>query len=199
MDKGISEIIKDKIYLGDIFTAKNASKLELYGIQSILNLSDFDVEPPKSIQQYKVLHIKDDIHEHISDYFEECNNFIKEAPKPIYIHCNCGVSRSATILIAYFISQNMSFQQAYNAVFNKRRFIKPNRMFFKQLFHYALETCEDPMMAYNFIANFWECDGKKENMIKEDKIAFAIDMDNHDFTIGHLGLQSLDYYDPQYS
>ena len=110
------------------------------------------------------------------------------------IHCNCGVSRSPTILIAYFISKRESFKDAYMKVFKRRRYIKPNRKFFQQLFRYALQIHQDdPMKACYFVANFWNCDGKNENMTREEQIEFALRMDSLDFSVGDLSLISQSY------
>lgn len=53
------------------------------------------------------------------------------------VHCAGGVSRSASICIAYLMqSKRMSFQDAYLAVKKKRKCVKPNQNFVKQLKSY---------------------------------------------------------------
>lgn len=52
----------------------------------------------------------------------------------ILIHCNAGVSRSASICIAYLIlEKNMSFDAAFALVKSKRECIQPNPGFLQQL------------------------------------------------------------------
>lgn len=54
--------------------------------------------------------------------------------KKIFVHCNAGVSRSPSIVIAYLIkSLNYSFKEAFNLVKNKRNIINPNEKFIKEL------------------------------------------------------------------
>lgn len=55
----------------------------------------------------------------------------------VLVHCAGGVSRSASISIAYLMqSKRMSFQDAYLAVKKKRKCVKPNQNFVKQLKSY---------------------------------------------------------------
>lgn len=52
----------------------------------------------------------------------------------IFVHCNAGVSRSASIVIAYLMkTERLKYQQAYDAVKNVRECIKPNVGFIQQL------------------------------------------------------------------
>ena len=106
-DKGISEIKRDIIYLGDAKTFENTSKLKSYGIKSILSLSDFLIPPPEIEGiNHNVVVCQDDNQQNLAQFFRECNEFIDNAERPIFIHCNCGVSRSPTILIAYLCGKN---------------------------------------------------------------------------------------------
>jgi len=47
--------------------------------------------------------IEDTVDTQISDYFYSVAEFIEQSPKPLLIHCNAGLSRSVTLLIAYFM------------------------------------------------------------------------------------------------
>lgn len=52
----------------------------------------------------------------------------------ILVHCNAGVSRSASVCIAYLMCiESMSFDLAYDLVKSKRECIQPNAGFKKQL------------------------------------------------------------------
>jgi dual specificity MAP kinase phosphatase len=52
----------------------------------------------------------------------------------VLVHCFAGASRSAAITIAYFLqSFNMTLDQAYNAIRDKRPCISPNLNFMGQL------------------------------------------------------------------
>lgn len=55
------------------------------------------------------------------------------SPGVVYVHCQQGVSRSATVVLAYLmLYQNMSLMTAARAVREKRE-IFPNEGFLKQL------------------------------------------------------------------
>ena len=72
----------------------------------------------------------------ISVHFPEAFDFIDSGRKngKVFVHCNAGVSRAATIVIAYYMKQNnVSFQEAYDHVKSIRPAIRPNDGFTKQL------------------------------------------------------------------
>lgn len=53
------------------------------------------------------------------------------------IHCSAGVSRSVTIIIAYLIgNRDMTFDEAFEVVKNKRTEANPNIGFIEQLKNY---------------------------------------------------------------
>lgn len=68
------------------------------------------------------------------------------------VYCVAGVSRSASICIAYLMKYNkLSLLEAYNYVKLRRSRIKPNCGFFKQLIEYEkqLYGCNTVHMVYN--------------------------------------------------
>lgn len=72
-------------------------------------------------------------------YFPMANAFIEEGLQKgnVLVHCHFGVSRSATLVIAYIMQKyNLSFEQAYVLVRQRRRFINPNNGFCEQLRDY---------------------------------------------------------------
>lgn len=70
-------------------------------------------------------------------HFDECIEFIEESLKKnenILVHCAAGVSRSASIVIAYIMkTKKLKFEEAFNLVKSKRSIICPNRGFRSQL------------------------------------------------------------------
>ncbi|CAG9796121.1 unnamed protein product [Diatraea saccharalis] len=72
-------------------------------------------------------------------YFPMANAFIDEGLQKgnVLVHCHFGVSRSATIVIAYLMGKyKLSFEQAFGYVRQRRRFINPNPGFVNQLRQY---------------------------------------------------------------
>lgn len=71
----------------------------------------------------------------------------------VLVHCQAGISRSPTIVIAYLMKkQNLSMNDAYNLVSDKRKIIGPNLLFMSQLSEYddflALKRKENNQIIY---------------------------------------------------
>lgn len=82
--------------------------------------------------------ISDKPDSNIRAYFEEAHQFIKEALSSkedrVLVHCQAGVSRSATICISYFMAiEGMNLEAAFSFVKSKRPIINPNAGFMKSL------------------------------------------------------------------
>lgn len=76
---------------------------------------------------------------HILPYFPMANSFIDEGLQKgnVLVHCHFGVSRSATLVIAYIMEKyRLTFEQAFTYVRARRRFINPNPGFVSQLRDY---------------------------------------------------------------
>jgi protein-tyrosine phosphatase len=137
--------ITDNIYLSDMPTASNKEKLKEDGITHILCvILGMDPLYPDDFT-YKNIHIRDVAHQDISEYLDECVEFIEDVVKEngkVLVHCSYGVSRSASMVLAYLIKNGMSYDEAYKLVKSKRDIIEPNPGFKKQLLVYSLEREE---------------------------------------------------------
>lgn len=74
----------------------------------------------------------------LSSVFEPTAQFIQDAldaeRTAVYVHCQGGKSRSATIVLYYLVTRRgMSLLDAFNHVKDKRKVIDPNISFMKQL------------------------------------------------------------------
>ena len=128
--KSVIDNIIDNIYLGNYQSHKGFNG-------SIINLSDYDYEVDS---RYKLLRIiisdSRDANENISQYFAKCIEFIEDNNNDnILIHCNEGVSRSVSIMIAILIKKyGYNLKDAIEYVKSKRTHPTfPKRHFFKQL------------------------------------------------------------------
>jgi len=79
--------------------------------------------------------------EHNTDIVPDLHELVKvvddrvQNGKRVLVHCQCGVSRSASLVVAYGIYKNpaITVQQAYDAVKQKSRWIGPNMNLIMQL------------------------------------------------------------------
>uniref|UniRef100_A0A8D0G3Z1 Protein-tyrosine-phosphatase n=1 Tax=Sphenodon punctatus TaxID=8508 RepID=A0A8D0G3Z1_SPHPU len=82
------------------------------------------------------------------------------------VHCAAGVSRSATLCIAYLMKyQNMSLYEAYNWVKSRRPVIHPNVGFWRQLIDYERKlygrtTVKMVQTPYGIIPDVYEREGR---------------------------------------
>ena len=106
----IDPILPNILYLSNMFTAThNPSLLQSLNVSHILMVgSNLQAKHPEMFK-YKQVSVEDDPGENIIKYFEECFQFIDEGRgqgKGVLVHCAAGVSRSATIVIAYLMFKN---------------------------------------------------------------------------------------------
>lgn len=141
----IHEIVPS-LFIGDIASAFNAGELEKLGITHIVTaiLGVGPIFPDKFT--YINIPLRDIPTENINAHFKKSNEFIKNAIDgggKVFIHCICGVSRSATLLAAFLIQEyGMDFDGAINHLKNKREVVSPNLGFLDQLenFEHALQS-----------------------------------------------------------
>jgi protein-tyrosine phosphatase len=138
----ISEIIKDKLYLADRHIANDLETLENHGITRIIALGTIDDHDEYQIFDkidYLHLFIDDAASETIDVYFNLCHKMIDE-DHVVLVHCYAGISRSATIVIAYIMmSQKLCYEDALEFVRSKRSFICPNDGFQSQLMNFKFK------------------------------------------------------------
>ena len=75
----------------------------------------------------------------ITPHLKSTIKFIEDALESngkVLVHCGAGVSRSASVVIAYLMHQGVDYQSAFNYVKTKRPCINPNRGFARQLQSY---------------------------------------------------------------
>ena len=125
--------ITDKVYLGNQNGAKDERLLKENNIKRVLSCIGHQspVYNDKSIQQ-KIIELNDSPETNIIQYFKDSIKFIEESDK-VFVHCFAGVSRSATLVIAYFMWKNRKPYKETLEFVNKHRMIGPNIGFRKQL------------------------------------------------------------------
>ena len=128
------------LYLGSYQNACNLKDLKDLKINYILNCAaECQNKNYPDIDYYQVK-INDFPNFNISLFFKKTNEFINKAKllgKNILIHCQLGISRSTTCLIAYMIKyMGYTTISALQFIKNKRPHIMPNFGFLQQLKNY---------------------------------------------------------------
>tara|TARA_Y100000994_G_scaffold210385_1_gene184254 strand:+ start:1991 stop:2512 length:522 start_codon:yes stop_codon:yes gene_type:complete len=132
--------IDTNLYVGDIYTAMNKDYLKQHNFKNIISaLEGFEGYYSDEFN-YVLLELIDNDQQYIIDNFDKTNKFIQDSidnNEKILIHCVCGVSRSVTILAAYFIyTYKMTPEQAIDKIQKKRSVANPNNFFRQQLQDY---------------------------------------------------------------
>ncbi|XP_076061354.1 dual specificity protein phosphatase 10-like [Oratosquilla oratoria] len=126
------------LYLGNARDAQDLCKLQALGITRVLNVtSHVPGFHENSGLCYKTLPAMDSGHQNLRQYFDEAIRFIDDARSAshnVLVHCQAGVSRSPTIVIAYLMQHtHMYMVDAYKWVKARRPIISPNLNFMGQL------------------------------------------------------------------
>lgn len=116
--------------------------LKDFNVTHILNVGYRILNYYESKFVYKNVEILDDPSTNIRVFFDGCFDFIDDGRVEgcILVHCNAGVSRAPTIVIAYLMKENkMRLKEAYDLVKSVRPCIRPNDGFMKTLKDYDNE------------------------------------------------------------
>jgi protein-tyrosine phosphatase len=136
---GIDEILSNKLFLSGDDVASNFNILNEKKITHILNLTTNFKNAFDTKFVYKTIKVDDKLHENIYKHFNESFEFIdtalKDETKRVLVHCNMGVSRSPSFIIAYLLQKRLytCYLDAYEHVSKCRFYIYPNLNFVKQL------------------------------------------------------------------
>ena len=137
LNVNISEIITDFLYLGNQMNSENLELLKSLKITHVINCTNNIRNSFPHDFRYHRVPIYDDYDQHIEQYFDDCFRFINHCRKTggrILIHCYAGISRSATITIAYIMkTNNYSFTDTFKYVKKQRSIVEPNLDFKKSI------------------------------------------------------------------
>lgn len=107
------------IFLASQDVAQDKSLLDTYEITHILNLAPGVPNAFEDDFNYKKFEVLDIPETDITQYFDECIDFIQEGIQRgnCLVHCNAGVSRSTAICCAYLMKQKkMKYKDALATV-----------------------------------------------------------------------------------
>ena len=134
----------ERVWLGDIATASNVTKLKemniTHVVSAILGIGELSSE-----FTYHRIPVRDVEWEELSAYFHSTADFIEnalnESPNNrVFVHCVCGVSRSATLVASWLVKyRNFGPDEAIEYLQSRRDVVDPNPGFRKQLQSFAQE------------------------------------------------------------
>ncbi|XP_068459509.1 dual specificity protein phosphatase 8 isoform X2 [Clinocottus analis] len=129
------------LYLGSQKDVLNKDLMAQNGITYVLNASNTCPKPDFiSESQFMRIPVNDNYCEKLLPWLEKTNEFIDKAKVSncrVIVHCLAGISRSATIAIAYIMkTMGLSSDDAYRFVKDRRPSISPNFNFLGQLLEF---------------------------------------------------------------
>jgi hypothetical protein len=124
--------IRPGLFLGSLSCLMNPRELDLLGITHIVSLCQDCPTLTNRVQL--IFRVTDRVTtDLLTDVIPQCLDFISHGNSTL-VHCTAGVSRSASIVIAYLMwKEGLSFDQAYADVQRARPMISPNVGFVEQL------------------------------------------------------------------
>ena len=137
--------IVDRIYLGNYMNAESEHFIINNNIGLVINMAK-ELNKPEwtTLKRHnqEPIYVKfpledlpsQNIIPVVFDVVALMEKFLQTSKKNILIHCRAGISRSASMVIAYLMMKTgMSYLQVYEFVRGKRPIVNPNPRFVKQL------------------------------------------------------------------
>ncbi|KAF8767405.1 dual specificity protein phosphatase 1-like [Argiope bruennichi] len=129
--------ILSHLYLGSARDAARKEQLQQLGVTALLNVTQLCPNLFQEAFLYKCIPVRDTGGEDIAAHFHEAINFIDQVKAQngkVLVHCQAGISRSATICIAYLMAtKRLRMEEAYKYVKSRRKIVSPNFSFMGQL------------------------------------------------------------------
>ncbi|KAJ3890479.1 protein-tyrosine phosphatase-like protein [Lentinula edodes] len=147
-------LIIPRLYLSGLSTATDDELISKLGVTHVVSVLDWAPEFPASIPVPNRLHINlsDYSTSNILAHLDTTTEFLKAALEEnesnvVLVHCFQGVSRSATVVCAYLISNaGMTAMESITFVQSKRKIVSPNNGFRKQLY-FGHSPLQPPLLA----------------------------------------------------
>ncbi|KAL6469738.1 hypothetical protein MHYP_G00208570 [Metynnis hypsauchen] len=143
-DQGGPVEILPFLFLGSALHASKKDVLDGMGISALLNVSSNCPNHFEGAYQYKCIPVEDNHKEDISSWFIEAIEFIdsvKDSNGRVLVHCQAGISRSATICLAYLMKKKrVRLEEAFEFVKQRRSIISPNFSFMGQLLQFESQV-----------------------------------------------------------
>ncbi|XP_029295674.1 dual specificity protein phosphatase 18-like [Cottoperca gobio] len=136
--------VTDHLYLSNGRAANDSSQVTRCKITCIVNVTETKSRCPlhRGVE-YIHIPLSDSPASHLSEHFDEVADKIQVTAEHggcTLVHCNAGVSRSASLCIAYLMKhRGDTLLEAHSWVRTCRPVVRPNNGFWKQLIRYEME------------------------------------------------------------
>jgi len=131
--------VLENLYLGSADQGWSPDYLTSRGVTHVLTVDIMPPDPKAEEIVYKFIKAYDHPDSDLLSHLDDCYEFIESALSnggTVFTHCQFGVSRSATIVVAYLMRRyGLSMDEAISKVAEKR-LINPNPGFLHQLLLY---------------------------------------------------------------
>jgi len=131
--------IRKRLYLSDWKSAKDGNLLMKIGISHILNCAKELNHSTENHSHFEImkLELQDKSSQRLSQDYDRAYEFIhkcRSSGGKVLVHCQQGVSRSASFVAMYLMyTENCSFDAAMAIMSSKRHIVQPNSGFIRQL------------------------------------------------------------------
>lgn len=130
-----TEIVPGNVFLGNESDANNQQLISQLGITAIVSLNPVCLQPDilRSLDAWLYQPVKDQSDQQILNVLDTVVEFMRNHRR-VLVHCQHGVSRSSTAVMAYLIkTKGITHGEAFELVKEKRDIIDPNFGFMSQL------------------------------------------------------------------
>jgi len=130
--------VEEYLYLGNRDGARNVSLLKEHGIRAVVQIQSAEVAPffPACFDYHRIT-LPDLPTSNLLRYLPDTLRFIHDAiqlQKKVFVHCDAGISRSTSVVIAYYMAvRQWPYRQALDFVRARRSCTFPNDGFQRQL------------------------------------------------------------------
>jgi len=170
----LAEIVPDFLYLSGLEAASQLDVLKAAGITHVLTVgSGMPALHTQDVGYQLIDSLEDNSEALIIVRFQECFSFIdlvKSQNGRLLVHCEGGVSRSATICAAYLMKEEkMTPVQAIDFLQSKRSKVAPNLGFREQLELFYRCNCEiDPVAIGIYINQRGDVTSAQNSILSQD-------------------------------
>jgi len=123
------------IYLGSEADALDLNFISSEKITTVLSIQSWEIQKKINGVKYEFVQANDNSEMNLKSKFEFICDFLKEHENErVLVHCQAGISRSATACLAYLMKEKqMSLDCSFNELRKRREQISPNFAFLGQL------------------------------------------------------------------